>query len=55
MHSITRRSFKFETSRQPKKRVQEAMNALETNILHDADMPTPERTKRKAHVAHEDY
>jgi hypothetical protein len=54
MRSITKRSFKFETNRQPKKRVQEAMSALQTNIHHDADLPTPERRKRKAHAAHED-
>jgi hypothetical protein len=30
------------------------MNALLTNIHHDADLPTPERKKRKAHAAHED-
>jgi hypothetical protein len=52
MHSITKRTFNFKTSGQPKKRVQEAMNALQTNIHHDTDLPTPERRKRKAHAAH---
>jgi hypothetical protein len=49
IHRITKRSFKSETNRQPKKRVKEAMNALQTNIHHDTNMLTLECRKRKTH------
>jgi hypothetical protein len=49
MDPITKRSFRSESSRHPKKRVQEAMKAMRTNIHHDADLPTPERRRRMTH------
>jgi hypothetical protein len=46
MDANTKRSFTSESSQHPKKRAQEAMNAIRINIHHDADLPTPERKRR---------